>query len=61
MEVILVFIFIYNIIEALELIQELLKHFPIRRVTALEDQELELLGKLNEWNATVISKEGSSA
>ncbi|KAG4958489.1 hypothetical protein JHK87_035122 [Glycine soja] len=43
--------------KALELIQELLKHFPIRRVTALEDQELELLGKLNEWNATIFELE----
>ncbi|KAG4975843.1 hypothetical protein JHK84_035592 [Glycine max] len=28
-----------------------------RRVTALEDQELELLGKLNEWNATIFELE----
>ncbi|RZB69176.1 Ribosome maturation protein SBDS isoform I [Glycine soja] len=53
--------------QALELIQELQKHFPIKRcplrirATAPDDQVPELLGKLNEWNAIVISKEGSSA
>lgn len=55
------------ITQALELIQELQKHFPIKRcplrirATAPDDQVPELLGKLNEWNAIVISKEGSSA
>lgn len=54
-------------IQALELIQELQKHFPIKRcplrirATAPQDQLPNLLEKLKEWNATVISKEGSSA
>ncbi|RDX63164.1 Ribosome maturation protein SBDS [Mucuna pruriens] len=53
--------------QALEVIQELQKQFPIKRcplrirATAPEDQMPELLEKLNAWNATVISKEGSSA
>ncbi|XP_014492101.1 ribosome maturation protein SBDS [Vigna radiata var. radiata] len=53
--------------QALELIQELQKHFPIKRcplrirATAPQDQLPNLLEKLKEWNATVISKEGSSA
>jgi len=53
-------------IQALELIQELQKHFPIKRcplrirATAPRDQLPHLLEKLKEWNATVISKEGSS-
>ncbi|KAK7332860.1 hypothetical protein VNO80_29616 [Phaseolus coccineus] len=52
--------------QALELIQELQKHFPIKRcplrirATAPQDQLPHLLEKLKEWNATVISKEGSS-
>lgn len=53
--------------QALELIQELQKHFPIKRcplrirAVAPEEQVHALLEKLNEWNATVVSKEGSSS
>lgn len=53
--------------QALELIQELQKHFPIKRcplrirAAAPEEQIPALLEKLNEWKATVLSKEGTAA
>lgn len=53
--------------QALELIQELQKHFPIKRcplrvrAAASEEQVPALLEKLSEWKATVISKEGTGA
>ncbi|KAL1369773.1 hypothetical protein HN51_000138 [Arachis hypogaea] len=52
--------------QALELIQELQKHYPIKRcplrirVAAPEEEVPALLEKLNEWKSTIISKEGSS-
>lgn len=53
-------------LQALELIQELQKHYPIKRcplrirVAAHEEEVPALLEKLNEWKSTIISKEGSS-
>ncbi|KAI4307190.1 hypothetical protein L6164_030403 [Bauhinia variegata] len=53
--------------QALEVIQELQKHFPIKRcplrirVAAPEDGIPSLLEKLNEWKANIISKEGSAS
>ncbi|CAL0299931.1 unnamed protein product [Lupinus luteus] len=52
--------------QALELIQELQKHFPIKRcplrirVAAPEEEVAALLEKLNVWKATIVSKEGSA-
>ncbi|KAF7816760.1 ribosome maturation protein SBDS [Senna tora] len=52
--------------QALEVIQELQKHFPIKRcpirirVAAPENEIPTLLEKLNEWDASIISKEGSA-
>jgi ribosome maturation protein SDO1 len=53
--------------QALELIQELQKHYPIKRcplrvrAAAPEEQVPVLLEKLSEWKATVISQEGTAA
>lgn len=55
------------VLQALELIQELQKHYPIRRcplrirAAAPEEEVPVLLEKLSEWKATVISKEGTAA
>lgn len=54
-------------VQALELIHELQKHFPIKRcplrirAATPEEQIPALLEKLSEWNATIISKEGTAA
>ncbi|KAJ7965441.1 Ribosome maturation protein SBDS [Quillaja saponaria] len=53
--------------QALEVIHELQKHFPIKRcplrvrVTIPEEEAKSLLEKLNAWSATIISNEGSSS
>jgi hypothetical protein len=55
------------VLQALELIQELQKHYPIKRcplrvrAAAPEEEVPILLEKLSEWKATVISKEGTAA
>jgi hypothetical protein len=55
------------VLQALELIQELQKHYPIKRcplrvrAAAPEEQVPVLLEKLSEWKATVISQEGTAA
>lgn len=57
---------IFLSMQALELIQELQKHFPIKRcplrirVAAPEEEVSALLEKLNVWKAIIISKEGSA-
>lgn len=51
------------VVQALEVIQELQKHFPIKRcplvirVSAPEEEMHSLLDKLNGWNASITSRE----
>lgn len=53
--------------QALEVIRELQKHFPIKRspmrlrLTVPEQAMPSLLEKINGWNSTVVSREGSGS
>lgn len=56
-----------NVLQALEVIRELQKHFPIKRspmrlrLTVPEQAMPSLLEKINDWNSTVVSREGSGS
>lgn len=56
-----------SFVQALELIHELQKHFPIKRspmrlrVCVPEKDFSSLLEKLNVWNASVVSKDDSGS
>lgn len=51
--------------QALQVIRELQKHYPIKRspmrvrLTVPEQNYSSLLEKLNQWNASIVTKEGS--
>lgn len=53
--------------QALEVIRELQKHFPIKRApmrlrfTVTEQNVSSLLEKLNAWNASIISRDESAS